>query len=358
MPTKLGLLSASIKLPINYLGSKLGIPVKYLPVKSYPAAVTAFRHNQVQLAWFGGLTGVQARQLTPGATAIAQGYEDAHFRSYFIAHASAQLTPSDHLPAALHGKTITFGSKSSTSRRLMPEFYLRMHFHTSLNKIFSHVGFSGNHSRTIALVQSGAYQIGAVNYQVWEQELAEGKIDLSRVNIFWTTLDCPDYHWTVRGDLDNQWEEGFTVRLCQALLDFDDPELLSVFPRSSFISTNDADYDRIEASAKEIGLLNKNNNMRTPILDLQCHGIQYGEKTVLAPFHLQLIEGQHVAILGSSGAGKTTLLRVIFDFLNTSSLKTALIPQTPGLVENISVYHNVYMGRLDQFSTISNLQSA
>lgn len=96
--------------------------------------------------------------------------------------------------------------------------------------------------------------------------------------------------------------------------------------------------------------------MHTSILDLQCHGIQYGEKTILALFHLQLIEGQHVAILGSSGAGKTTLLRVIFDFLNTSSpLKTALIPRTPGLVENISVYHNVYMGRLDQFSTISNL---
>lgn len=73
----------------------------------------------------------------------------------------------------------------------MPEFYLRTHFHTSLDKIFSRVGFSGNHSRTIALVQSGAYQIGAVNYQVWEQELAEGKIDLSKVNIFWTTLTIP-----------------------------------------------------------------------------------------------------------------------------------------------------------------------
>ena len=49
----------------DYLGSKLVIPVKHLPVKSYPAAVTAFRYNQVQLAWFGGLTGVQARRLMP-----------------------------------------------------------------------------------------------------------------------------------------------------------------------------------------------------------------------------------------------------------------------------------------------------
>ena len=36
-------------------------------VKSYPAAGAAFRHDQVQLPWFGGLTGVQARRLTPDA---------------------------------------------------------------------------------------------------------------------------------------------------------------------------------------------------------------------------------------------------------------------------------------------------
>ena len=49
----------------DYLQGKLGVPVKYLPVKSYPAAVTAFTNGQVQLAWFGGFTGVQARRQVP-----------------------------------------------------------------------------------------------------------------------------------------------------------------------------------------------------------------------------------------------------------------------------------------------------
>lgn len=60
----------------DYLETKLGVEVKYVPVKSYSAAVTAFRNNQVQLAWFGGLSGVQARRLVPGSEAIAQGFED------------------------------------------------------------------------------------------------------------------------------------------------------------------------------------------------------------------------------------------------------------------------------------------
>ncbi|MEM9683952.1 MAG: PhnD/SsuA/transferrin family substrate-binding protein, partial [Pseudomonadota bacterium] len=51
----------------DYLSKTLGVDVKYVPVKSYSAAVTAFRNNQIQLGWFGGLSGVRARALVPGS---------------------------------------------------------------------------------------------------------------------------------------------------------------------------------------------------------------------------------------------------------------------------------------------------
>ena len=91
------------------------------------------------------------------------------------------------------------------------------------------------------------------------------------------------------------------------------------------------------------------------LVELKCEGVEYAGKRVLSPFHLQITKGQHVAVLGASGAGKTTLLKVIFDHLNTTHQKIALIPQELGLVENLSVFHNVYIGRLDQYSTLSNL---
>src|SRR6266700_3706509 len=102
----------------EYLQSKLGVPVKYLPVKSYPAAVTAFTNNQVQFAWFGGLTGVQARLAVPGSQAIAQGAEDVAFKSYIIAHASTGLKLAKDCPKDIQGKTFTFGARASTSGRL------------------------------------------------------------------------------------------------------------------------------------------------------------------------------------------------------------------------------------------------
>src|SRR5215470_7701244 len=85
----------------KYFEGKLGVPVKYLPVKSYAAAVTAFTNNQVQFAWFGGLTGVQARLAVPGSRALAQGTEDLEFKSYVIAHASTGLQPSKEFPLGI-----------------------------------------------------------------------------------------------------------------------------------------------------------------------------------------------------------------------------------------------------------------
>lgn len=240
----------------EHLEEALGVPVKYVPVKSYPAAVTAFRNDEVQMAWFGGLSGVQARRLVPGSQAIAQGQEDTAFKSYFIANSSTGLEPGDSLPDAFAEQpSFTFGSKGSTSGRLMPEYYFRERFGAPLQELIDKVGFSGDHSRTLSLVESGAYATGALNYQVWDQALADGDIDTDKVQVIWETPAYPDYHWTVRGDLDQRFGDGFSQRVTEVLLAIDDPELLEAFPRSAFVPADNDDYQAIEDTAESIGLL-------------------------------------------------------------------------------------------------------
>lgn len=239
----------------DYLEQELGVEVTYVPVKSYAAAVIAFRNNQVQLAWFGGLSGVRARELVPGSQALAQGVEDEAFRTYFIAHRSTGLKTSDDFPADIRDKTFTFGSKGSTSGRLMPEYYIRQHLEAPPEEVFSRVGFSGNHSRTIALVESGAYQVGAVNFQVWDEAVEEGRVDTEAVQLIWATPTYPDYQWTIRGDADERFGAGFTGKVTEALLAMDDPALLQSFPRSGFIPAANSDYEPIREVGKKIGLL-------------------------------------------------------------------------------------------------------
>ncbi len=247
----------------SYLQRQLGVDVRYLPVKSYGAAVTAFKNDQVQLAWFGGLSGVRARSRVPGSSAIAQGFEDQFFTSYFIVNRQqvSFATSSDMLSTSmsgldgLKGLTFSFGSKGSTSGRLMPEFYIRKHFTLAPQDVFRRVGFSGDHSRTIALVESGAFQAGAVNYKVWEKAVMQGLVDTEKVAVVWKTPSYPDYQWTIRGDVDQKFGKGFTTKVTNVLLEMSDPALLKVFPRKSFVPAHNKDYESIVNVAKSIGLI-------------------------------------------------------------------------------------------------------
>jgi phosphonate transport system substrate-binding protein len=240
----------------DLLQKKLGVTVKYLPVKSYPAAVTAFVNNQVQLAWFGGFTGVQARARVEGSEAIAQGAEDVKFKSFFIANARTGLTASKEFPKGIAGKTFTFGSRSSTSGRLMPEFFVRKEFGKGPDEVFARVGFSGDHSRTIQLVQSGAFETGVLDYTVWGLDDKAGKIDHSKVKVIWESPTYPDYQWTVRGDVDKTFGAGFKEKLRATLLSIDDPEIMKQFARTKFIPAKNSDYAPIAEVGKVTKLLN------------------------------------------------------------------------------------------------------
>ncbi len=239
----------------DYLAKALGVPVKYLPVKSYPAAVTAFRNDQIQLAWFGGFSGVQARTLVPGSRAIAQGEEDPKFITYFIAHDSTQLKPAERFPADAKGRSFTFGAKTSTSGRVMPEFHIRQATGTAPEAFFTRVGFSGDHSQTLKLVATGAYEIGALDYKVYEKAVRDRAPEVETAKVIWKTPPYPDYNWSVRGDVDAKFGAGFTDKIQKALIEIKDPDLLASFPRKSFIPASNADFEPVEKTARELKLL-------------------------------------------------------------------------------------------------------
>jgi len=240
----------------SYLQDRLGVAARYVPVKSYPAAVTAFTNDQVQLAWFGGFTGVQARRAVPGSEAIAQGVEDTGFKSFFIANARTGLLRGDSFPGGVAGRSFTFGARASTSGRVMPEFYIRKQFGRSPEAVFSRVGFSGDHTRTLQLVQSGAFEVGAMDYTVFDLERRAGRVDDAQVGVIWETPPFPDYNWTLRGDAAARFGAGFKERLRAALVECRDPAILQPFGRTGFIPAANAQYDPVEQVALATDLLN------------------------------------------------------------------------------------------------------
>ena len=158
----------------------------------------------------------------------------------------------------LKGRRFTFGSESSTSGRLMPQYYLGKAGVKLSDFAGGAPGFSGSHDATIALVQSGAYDAGAVNEQVWKSSLREGKVKRDRVMAIWRTPGYPDYHWIAQPSLDQRFGKGFTRRLQQAILNWKPTtpqrkQLLSLFGAQQFTTADPADYGQIEQVGRQIG---------------------------------------------------------------------------------------------------------
>ncbi len=241
----------------KYLSDKLGVPVEYVPAKDYKASVEMFKNGQIHLAWFGGLTGVQARAAVEGAHAIAQGKADPEYYSYFIAHASTGLEKSDDFPADIARFPFTFGSESSTSGRLMPEYFIRKFGKKAPREFFQQgFGFSGAHDKTATQVQEGTTaKVGALSYKAYDKLVQAGKIDPDVCKVIWKTPFYADYNLTAHPELDRTYGEGFTKKLQSALLAMDDTALLRAYTRDQLIPAKDEEFQGIADTAKELGLL-------------------------------------------------------------------------------------------------------
>jgi phosphonate transport system substrate-binding protein len=246
-------LNRSLSKLAEYITEETGIKAEYVPSVDYAALVTAFERGEMDLVWFGGLTGVQARNAVPEAEAIAQRPMDEEFHSVFIAGADTGIESLEDLK----GKSFTFGSESSTSGHLMPRYFLKEAGIKPETDFDGQPNYSGSHDKTYKLVESGSFQAGVLNISVWDAAVAEKKVDTSKVKVFYTTPSYYDYHWTIN-KVDEKFGEGTKQKVTDAILSINStnqPEIMNLFQSDKFIETKNENYKAIEDVAKELGII-------------------------------------------------------------------------------------------------------
>ncbi len=236
----------------KYLESKLGMKVEFTPVTDYAAAVETLVNKKVDLAWFGGFTFVQSSVRSGGKTIpLVQREEDTVFKSVFIASKDSGITKLEDLK----GKTLSFGSQSSTSGHLMPRSFL-LAAKVDPDKDLKRISFSGAHDATIAAVASGKVDAGALNVSVWNKFVEDKKVDPAEVKVFFTTPAYFDYNWTVHADMPAALRE----KIARAFLDLNastpqGAEILKLQRAAKFVPTTVENYNGIKAAAENAGLL-------------------------------------------------------------------------------------------------------
>ena len=235
----------------DYLAKATGLKVEFTPVTDYAASVEGLITKKIDMVWFGGFTFVQANVRSKGqVTPLVQRAEDEKFRSVFITTSKDINKLED-----LKGKTLSFGSESSTSGHLMPRSYLlaaKINPDTDLKRI----AFSGAHDATVAAVAGGKVDAGALNISVWEKLVADKKVDPAVVRVFYTTPGYFDYNWTVRSDMNPALKKKITDAFLA--LDSSTPEgkeILALQRATKFIPTTPANYNNIEAAGRNAGLI-------------------------------------------------------------------------------------------------------
>ena len=236
----------------QYLQKSLGMKVEFTPVNDYPAAVEALVNKQVDLVWFGGFTHVQAQIRSGGKVVpIAQREEDTKFRSVFITQKTSGITKLGDLK----GKQVSFGSQSSTSGHLMPRTFL-LEAGIDPEKDFKRVAYSGAHDATIASVVSGRVDAAALDITVWNKFVTEGKVDTSKVDVFFTTPPYFNYNWSVHADMPAALRDKITKALLA--IDMNTPEgkeILTLNRATKYIPTKAENYKALERAGRSAGLI-------------------------------------------------------------------------------------------------------
>ena len=250
------LLEARFNNLAEYLSEETGLKVRYVPQADYAAVVTSFKQGDLHLVWYGALTGVQARINVPEADAIAHRPRDGEFHSVFVAAPGSGISSLEDL----RGKTVTFGSESSTSGHLMPRYYLSqagVDTETELGAL----SFSGSHDTTWKLVEAGSFDAGALSEAVWERRVANGEVDTSKVDVFYRTPAYVNYHWVAHPSIGDDFGEDALENITDALLTVDvdrggqAKEIAESFNGERFVRTSNDRYQAIEDAAREFGII-------------------------------------------------------------------------------------------------------
>jgi phosphonate transport system substrate-binding protein len=110
-------------------------------------------------------------------------------------------------------------------------------------------------------VETGAFQGGVLNASIWETRVKNNEVDLTKVEVVWTTPAYYDYHWVIRPDVDQTFGPGTAEKLKAALLKINadhSPEekaVMDTFQSKSFIPTKNENYTALENVARSLGVI-------------------------------------------------------------------------------------------------------
>ena len=236
---------------LKYLSETIGIDTQLILPSNYQELSTQFRDGEIELAYFGGLTFVQA-SMNSDAEPLVMRDIDRRFVSWFLARPNEDKKQLSDF----EGMHLSFGSQLSTSGHLMPRHFMNSEMQIEPENFFSAVDYSGSHDKTAFLVRDGGVDLGVANSVIIRNMIRDGRLGEDELQIVWETPPYVDYVWAVQKLLD----ETIKNNLRDAFLALDPSKLnhktiLTSVGAGSFLPAGNRDFQSLKVTATKLGML-------------------------------------------------------------------------------------------------------
>lgn len=239
----------------RYLRDRLDVKVEVFVATNYAGTVRALEAGQLDLAYLGGLTYVQARERTriePLVTEVDRETGEREYLSQVVTRADSGVNKLEDLA----GKDFAFGDPSSTSGSLYPRAMLvDARFSCSPTTLDScpplrRVLYTGGHDAAAQAVAQGQVAAAGLEARILHRLQKEGKVaaDFKVLG----ERKVMGYPWVSPSALD----QGFRRRLVEAFEDIQDPALLDLLRARRYVAVTGEDYKEVDELARTLGLLN------------------------------------------------------------------------------------------------------
>jgi phosphonate transport system substrate-binding protein len=221
-----------------YLEKELGKKIELVVTTDYSSMIEAMRHGRIDMAYFGPLSYVLAKQksdIEPFAAMKQKG--STTYQSVLIANTGAGIAKISDIV----NKNVAYGDKASTSSHLIPKSILAENGLKAGENYREH--FAGGHDAVAMAVQNGHAQAGGLSKPIFESLVQRGLVDPNKVKVLAESKPYPQYPWTMRSNLKPELKE----KIRAAFLNLKDPEVLKPFKADGFGPISDKDYDVVRS---------------------------------------------------------------------------------------------------------------
>ena len=233
-----------------YLEKTLAQPIELFVATDYTGVVEAMASDKLDLAYFGGVTYVQAEKradVSPIVTEIDRETNTNRYYSAIITRADSQIKTVADLKEK--DRRFAFGDINSTSGSLYPRIMLDRAGVGSFNDPLKFV-FTGGHDATTLAVVNGTVDAGGVEKRIMQRQIDAGTVRQDQIRIVEQSL-VMGYPWVVRNRLD----KGLVDRIAKAFIDLKDDELLKLMRAERYVRVTRTDYDEVRREATRLGLV-------------------------------------------------------------------------------------------------------